>query len=288
MAVATCAQYPALPDGERELLAALRALGVDAEPAVWDDPNVGWGRYGAVVVRATWDYHKKVEAFRAWIDRVEASGAALWNPAGVLRANMDKRYLRRLETAGVKTVPTAWVERAAPRSLNEILAERGWDEAVIKPVVSASAYLTRRVTRRAPGAQAALDAALAQSDAMVQPFLPEIVEEGEWSFIFLDGEFSHAVLKAPACGDFRVQAEHGGRALRRDPPDGLLDQACRAAKAGGGGLLYARVDGVRRGMDFLLIELELIEPYLFLDLAPGAVERLARGAAARASNFGAK
>jgi glutathione synthase/RimK-type ligase-like ATP-grasp enzyme len=288
VAVATCAEFPALPDAERPLLGALRALGVGAEPAVWDEPGVDWTRFSAVVLRSTWDYHRKALAFRAWIDGLEAAGIALWNPAKVVRANLDKRYLRGLEASGTAVVPTAWVERASPRPLDEVLAERGWSEAVIKPAVSASAFLTRRVARGAPGAQAALDAALAQSDAMVQPYLPEIAEEGEWSFVFLDGAFSHAALKVPARGDFRVQAEHGGRAERREPPPELLAQAARAAALIEGRPLYARVDGVRRGRALLLIELELIEPTLFLDLAPGAAEALARGVAARLSNSGAK
>ncbi|HEX4046214.1 MAG TPA: hypothetical protein VH309_00175 [Elusimicrobiota bacterium] len=281
VAVATCAEHPALPAGERPVLDALRGAGLSAEPAVWDDPAVDWTRFSAVLIRATWDYHRKPAAFRSWVDRVEASGAVLWNPAPVVRANLDKGYLRGLEAAGVSIVPTAWIGRAAPRPLDAVLAERGWDEAVVKPAVSASAFLTRRAARGDPGAQAALDAALAHSDALVQPFLPEIAAEGEWSFVFLDGVFSHAVLKVPARGDFRVQAEHGGSVRRAEPPPELLEQAAGAAALVEGRPLYARVDGVRRGRSFLLIELELIEPYLYLDLAPGAARLLALAAARR-------
>ena len=285
VALATCAEHPELPAGERSLLAALRALGMDAEPAVWDSPDVDWASFEGVVLRAAWDYHVKADAFRAWLGRMEAAGVPLWNPAPVVRGNMAKSYLRSLEAAGVTVVPTAWIERGDARSLDETLAGRGWTQAVVKPVVSASAFRTRRVVRGEPGGQEALEEVLAHSDAMVQPYLPEIAAEGEWSFIFLDGSFSHAVLKTPAPGDFRVQSEHGGAAERREPPPELLAQAAAAAALGAKGLLYARVDGVRRGRDLLLIELELIEPYLFLDEAPGAAARLAGSIAARVSNL---
>ncbi|MFI5363193.1 MAG: RimK family alpha-L-glutamate ligase [Elusimicrobiota bacterium] len=285
VAVATCAEYPGLPDGERSLLAALREIGVSAEPAVWDSPAVDWTAFEGVVLRATWDYHVKSNAFLAWLARLEAAGVPLWNPAPVVRANMVKSYLRGLERAGVAVVPTAWIAPGGGRSLDDILSERGWTRAVVKPVVSASAFRTRRVERGRPGSQAALDEVLAHSDAMVQPFLPEITDEGEWSFIFIEGAFSHAVLKTPAPGDFRVQSEHGGASERRVPPPGLRSQAERVVALGASGLLYARVDGVRRGRDLLLAELELIEPYLHLDEAPGAAALLARAIADRVSNL---
>jgi glutathione synthase/RimK-type ligase-like ATP-grasp enzyme len=281
VAVATCRDYPGLPDGERDLLGALKALGVEARPAVWDDPGVDWTSFAGVVIRSTWDYHRKPDAFRDWLSLLESSGISIWNPAAMVRGNMTKSYLRSLEASRIPTVPTAWVARGEARSLDEILAERGWTSAVVKPVVSASAFRTRRVARGDPGAQQALDDVLAHSDAMVQPYLGEVESEGEWSFVFLDGAYSHAVLKTPAKGDFRVQAEHGGSSRRLDPPPELLARAETVAAAGAKSALYARVDGVRRGRDFLLVELELVEPYLYLDAEPEAAGRLARGIVSR-------
>jgi glutathione synthase/RimK-type ligase-like ATP-grasp enzyme len=285
VAIATCAEHPDLPEGERSLLGALRELGVRAEPAIWDSPSVDWASFEAVILRAAWDYHLKREAFLRWLERLEAAGVPLWNPAPVVRANMEKTYLRALEEAGVPVVPTAWIARGDGRSLDEVLSERGWTRAVVKPVISASSFLTRRVARGEPGGQTALDEVLAHSGAMVQPYLPEIEAEGEWSFIFLDGDFSHAVLKTPARGDFRVQSEHGGAAVRREPPPELLAQAAAVAALGARDVLYARVDGVRRGGGLLLVELELVEPFLYLDEAPGAAGRLAGAIVSRASNL---
>lgn len=283
VALVTCGSLRELNDDDRPLLTELWTLGLEAEAAVWDDPSVDWRRYDAAVIRSAWDYHLSPAAFLAWLARLEALGTAVWNPPAVIRANLDKSYLKELEAAGVGVVPTAWVEPGARASLDEILAERGWDEAVVKPAVSAGAFRTSRVSRGRPDGQAALDHVLAHSAAMIQPFLPEIATEGEWSFIFIGGEFSHAVLKTPRAGDFRVQEEHGGRTERREPPPGLLIQARDAAIAGPRPWLYARVDGVRRGGDLLVVELELIEPFLFLSYAPGAAKSLAAAIKARAS-----
>jgi glutathione synthase/RimK-type ligase-like ATP-grasp enzyme len=282
-ALVTCGSMRELNDDDRPLLAELWGLGIEAEPAVWDDPSVDWKRYDAAVIRSAWDYHLKPAEFTAWLARLEALGVAVWNPPSVIRDNADKAYLKVLAAAGVLVVPTAWVEPGGRPDLDEILAARGWDDAVVKPSVSAGAFRTSRVRRGAPDGQAALAHVLAHSAAMVQPYLPEIADEGEWSFIFIGGEYSHAVLKTPRAGDFRVQEEHGGSTVLREPPAGLLIQARDAAIAGPRPWLYARVDGVRRGGDLLIVEVELIEPFLFLSYAPGAARKLAEAIKARLS-----
>jgi glutathione synthase/RimK-type ligase-like ATP-grasp enzyme len=284
VALATYSALSELSDDDRLLLAELWTLGVEAEPAVWDDASVDWKRYDAVVIRSTWDYHLSPASFFAWLARLEALGVALWNPAPVVRANADKSYLKELEARGVSVVPTLWIEKGRPVKLDELLEARGWNDAVVKPVISGGAYRTSRVKRGDPAGQAALDDVLAHSNAMVQPFLAEIAAEGEWSFIFLGGEFSHAVLKTVRAGDFRVQEQHGGRTERREPPPALLAQAREAAIAGPAPWLYARVDGIRRGNELIVIELELIEPFLYLSHSPVAARTLAEAVKARLSS----
>lgn len=259
----------------------LRRSGLDAEPVVWDDPAADWKSFDAVVIRSAWDYHLKPAIFSAWLSRLEAAGVPLWNPAPALRANAHKSYLKELEVRGIPVVPTLWASRGG-ESLDRMLESRGWDEAVVKPAVSAGAFLTRRVRRGDPAGQAALDEVLAHSDGMIQPYLAEVAEEGEWSFVFLDAEFSHAVLKTPGAGDFRVQRDHGGSTELREPPPELLAQARKAEAACPRPLLYARVDGVRRGSRLLVVELELIEPCLFLSYRPDSARRLAEAISARA------
>lgn len=280
----TYSQAPGLSDDDRPLLDALWRRGVKGEPAVWDDPKVDWKAADLVVLRSTWDYFLKPAEFAAWVARLEAAGVPLANPAAVVRANWDKSYLKDLEAKGVSTVPTEWVAKGERRDLGALLASRGWTSAVVKPVVSGAAFLTKRVAAGEPGAQEALDEAAAHSGAMVQPYLAEIAAEGEWSFVFLGAAFSHAVLKSPARGDFRVQEAHGGKTKAVEAPAALLAQARAALDASPGPTLYARVDGVRRGGELCVVEVELIEPFLYLAHAPGSLERLADAVTARLSS----
>lgn len=276
----TCAELPALDPDDRPLADALAALGCAVEPCVWDDEDVAWETFDLVLVRSPWDYAERRAAFVRWAERV-AERTTLHNPAEVIAWNTDKRYLRALAADGVPTIPTAWVPagRPAPR-LADLLAERGWREAIVKPTVGAgSSGLVRVDDGDRDGAGAAALAALVRTaDAMVQPFLPSIVAEGELSLVFLDGAFSHAVRKRPAAGDFRVQPEFGATAVPVTPSAAELAVAGAAlATLDAERLLYARVDLVSDADGApLVIELEVTEPALYLAQAPGAAERLAR------------
>src|SRR5437879_6337960 len=166
VALVTCASLRELNDDDRSLLAELWALGIEARSAVWDDPSADWKSFDAAVIRSTWDYHLSPESFFSWLSRLETLGVPLWNPAPVVRANADKSYLKELEAAGVAIAPTEWISGPG-KKLDEILASRGWDDAVVKPVVSAGAFRTSRVKRGDPAGQAALDEVLAHSAAMI-------------------------------------------------------------------------------------------------------------------------
>ena len=265
IAFVTCAQVPGLSADDLLAVAELSRRGAEVEPAVWDDPGVRWSRYDRVVIRSCWDYHHRVDEFLSWLDRMEAEKVPLWNPARVVRGNVDKAYLDGLAAAGLPVVPTAHLERGAAVDLAVLLDERGWREAVIKPSISASAFRTLRAGRgEAAAAQRELDALLAGSGVLIQPFLAEIQTRGEWSLIFLRGEYSHAILKLPGAGDFRVQQELGGSADAASPAPALIEQARAVVAKIPGPWLYARVDGVEIGGVFTLMELELIEPSLFL------------------------
>jgi hypothetical protein len=280
--IATCAKVPDLTPDDRLLVDELLRRGVDARAVAWDDPSVPWTTFDSVVIRSCWDYQLRIEPFLAWLAALEEAGVPLWNPAGLVRWNHHKGYLQDLERSGVAIVPTVFLERGAGVSLSGLLAERGWTEAVIKPAVSASAYRTSRVSlENAAPAQEALDALLADGDVLVQRFLPEIASLGEWSLIFFAGTFSHALVKRPGTGDFRVQVELGGSAVRQDPPSGFLEQAQALARRIPEPWLYARLDGVDLDGVFTLMELELIEPFLFLADDPPAAARLADALTAR-------
>jgi len=241
-------------------------------------PDVCWEEFQGVVVRSCWDYHHRLEEFLAWVAWLERAGIPLWNPPAVLRWNSHKGYLRDLAARGVPIVPTRWLGRGEPVDLPMLLEDAGWRDAVMKPAVSASASGTWRTsTEAAAGDQARLGELLRAGDVMVQPFVSEVRDRGEWSILFLGGQLSHAVLKRPAEGDYRVQWEFGGRAVTAAPPPTLVADAEAVMAAVPGDPVYARVDGVERDGRLVLMELELIEPHLFLGWDDGAAGRLAGG-----------
>lgn len=286
VAFVTYHRYPALADDDRLAVAALAEIGIAAEPAVWDDPAVPWGAFDAIVLRSCWDYHLRPDRFRAWLDVVEAAGVPVWNPLALLRWNMDKRYLRELEARGVAVPPTVWVEHGGGGGgpgLGELLRERGWDEAVVKPAISADGEGTWRVHARDAGRlDERLRAAAAQGPVMVQRFLPELGRQGEWSCVFFAGAFSHAVLKHPAAGEFRVQSRFGGTAAAARPTAALVDGAHHALRqAPAADWLYARVDGVLLDGALTLLELEMLEPSLFFEADRAAPARFAAALARR-------
>jgi hypothetical protein len=276
VALVTCRSLPGLTDDDLLLPPALAARGALAEPVVWDDPSVDWPGFDRVVLRSVWDYHLRPDEFAAWLAARGHDGGALRNPATLVRWNLHKSYLRTLAEAGVATVETEWLARGSSRALPELMDARGWEDVVVKPAVSASAHRTCRVARAdARARQADVDAILAAGDALVQPFASEVTREGEWSLLFFGGAFSHAVRKRPAASDFRVQEEFGGRADTADPGAGLVAQAAAALSAAPGRAAYARVDGIVRDGVFVLMELELIEPVLYLARHEDAPARLA-------------
>jgi hypothetical protein len=276
VALVTCAAQPSLYEEEGEVLPTLRAIGVEAEAVLWDDASVDWGGFDAVVIRSPWDYFTRYVEFCAWLERVERQ-TRVHNSPSLVRWNADKMYLRELEERGARILPTVFCEAGEPANLASILRESGWDNAVIKPCVSAGAYRTHRVRADAAAAhQAEVDAVLASSGLLVQPFFPEIQTEGEWSFVFFDGALSHAVLKSPVGSDYRVQTQFGGTFALVEPEAWLIDQVSKIIDALPEAPDYARIDGLCREREFYLMEAELIEPYLYMSAAPGSIERYAR------------
>jgi glutathione synthase/RimK-type ligase-like ATP-grasp enzyme len=274
VAFVTYEGLPELTSDDWLAIEALRARGHEAQAAVWTDATVDWPAFDAVVLRSCWDYHLRPIEFATWLDRLAHAGVALHNSAALARWNMDKRYLRDLARDGVPIVATRWIEKGAAPSLAALRDETGWTDVVIKPAVSATAWQLHRLPAAVQVWPAELATALDALDFLAQPFVDDIAT-GEWSLVFFDGRFSHAVLKRPRAGEFRVQSEYGGRAERATPSETLLAQATRIL----GGLrerpLYARVDGVDTRSGFQLLELELLEPTLFLAADAAAPARFA-------------
>lgn len=274
LALATYDQAPQLYPDDHGLRAALERHGVRTTAVVWDDPAVDWSAFDAVLIRSIWDYFRKYDAYLAWLTRLQALAVPTLNSWAMLRWNADKRYLLELAALGVAIPPTRLLQGA---ELSVLAREPG--EWVVKPAVSGGAWLTVRGHGGDPAFASALAQLPTALDFLVQPCLPEIAESGEWSLLYFGGVYSHAVLKRPAAGEFRVQSQFGGTTARLDPPQAARDAAQRvlalSEQRAGASLCYARVDGVMVAGEFLLMELEAIEPFLFLDQHAPAAQQLA-------------
>ncbi|OOG51277.1 hypothetical protein [Rhodanobacter sp. C01] len=282
LAFATSTDYPSIQPDDAHLAASLERLGLEPIVCVWNDPDVDWSAFDAVLIRTIWDYFKHHAAFLAWLDRLDRLGIPTINDSALLRWNSDKRYLLELAERDVGIIPT---QLASAHELGDVLSTMPAQQVVIKPAISGGAWHTLRGTAGDENFAQALTRLPRDHDYLVQPFVPEIVSDGEWSLLYFGGEFSHAVIKRPAAGDYRVQGEYGGSADPIVPSAATLAAAERAlaavAKIGHGDQAYVRVDGVICGGRFLIMELELIEPFLHLAGYPAAAERLAQLVAAQ-------
>jgi glutathione synthase/RimK-type ligase-like ATP-grasp enzyme len=278
IALVTYDAQPRATDDDRYLVDALVRLGTSVDERPWIDPTVQWEYYDAVIVRSCWDYFHRADEFHRWLDALESRGARVFNAPSTLRWNADKTYLRDLDASGVPVIPTHWIDRGTDSTLEEVRRRTGWSELVVKPAVSGGAHRTWRASPGDLAEDERLSAMAADGTVLIQPLVDEIESEGEWSLIFLDGRFSHAVIKRPRSGDFRVQKEHGGTVEPIAPPASLIADAERALGAtvpAGEVPLYARVDGCAVDGTLMLMELEVLEPELFLRTDPAAGDRLA-------------
>jgi hypothetical protein len=278
VALVTCAEWPIMTDEGQLLLAELRRLGLGAQPLVWDDPSVNWSVPNVCVIRETWDYHHRRDEFVAWAERV-ARQTTLLNSVDVVRWNTHKGYLRDLEGRGVPVVPTAWLDAGTKANLAEIMSTSSWHEVVIKPAVSGAAYETIQVgPGRIAEGQAHIDRLLPALDLMVQPFISSVLDYGERSLIFIDGKLTHSVRRTPALHLEEDMEPWEGKIVEPTSQEVALAEA--ALEAAGYPTLYGRVDMVSDHVGKArLMELELVEPSLFLTLAPLAAQHLAQAIA---------
>lgn len=244
--------------------AALIDAGVSVEPIAWTDA-ADFGEFDLVLPLVAWGYHLDYAQWLDFLDRAERADLPLVNPPVLLRWNGDKAYLAELGDAGVPTVPTFVAESCCDADLEEARRRFGCERLVIKPPVSASAMGAHLLEQSDD-----LPAESRGKPMIVQPLIEEISRTGEFSLMLFDGEYSHAVIKRPRSGDFRVQEYHGGETRRCDaPPSGSIELARAALAAAPANATYARVDIVPDDDGTLrIMELELIEPSLFIDHAP--------------------
>ncbi|MDZ4813977.1 MAG: hypothetical protein SGI99_15400 [Pseudomonadota bacterium] len=274
LALATSVLIPGIHPDDEHLANSLKRLGIEPTACIWNDPGIDWSRFDAVLMRTTWDYFQHYTAFKRWLDWLAIPTI---NNKPLLHWNSDKRYLLELEQQGVEIIPT---RITTAQGLRETLAAISTREVVVKPTVSGGAWQTLRGVVGEEAFERAMAQLPQELGYMVQAFVPEIVSSGEWSLLFFDGRYSHAVIKRAATGDYRVQGQFGGSTEAIEPSAAIFASAQRALTAvaaiGHADHAYVRVDGVMVDDRFLLMELEMIEPSLFLTERPDAAERFAR------------
>lgn len=272
IAFVTCSIKPDFAPDDLEIAHALNLRGVQVQAIPWDSDFTDWKSFDAVVLRSCWNYHLHPQNFLSWLDNMQTNQVNLLNPVNTVRWNIHKKYLADLDRQGVRLPPTLWLTHGTTVNLKEKLQQQGWSKAVVKPAISATAHNTFVVSiEDVAQHQFIINQLLDQSDFLIQQFVPEI-EQGEYSLMFFHKKFSHAVIKKPKAGDFRVQDDFGGSYSSTKPSDELIKQTASILTYIQEPLLYARVDGVLVNGQFLVMELELIEPVLFFNYAPHAVQ----------------
>lgn len=277
--LATSLDDPAITPSDLLYAKALERRGFRVVGAAWNGPQHAFDDADAVVIRSTWGYYRALAAFSAWTEAV-AAATRLFNPIGLVRWNLRKDYVGKLAAAGVR-VPDTRFAACEVAAIENVFAEAGWARAVVKPATGASGYSVELVARDAVAASVSRLAPEARdTGVLVQEFLPEIAE-GELSLVFFDGVLSHAIRKRPPLGEFRVNSRFGATRAAETPALEVAEQGAAALRALPEPPLYARVDGVVRDGALIVIEIEVLEPALFMEFDPLAADRFAEATVKR-------
>lgn len=271
IALVTYKEEPKVTYGEKLLYEELVSSGYSVTETPWDDETIDWKIFNIVILRAAWNYHTHIHQFKVWLNMLKNNGVNVWNQIDTILWNIDKHYLKELEKKDISIIPTYIIERGMDFNLEEIINKLGSEIIIVKPCVGASAYGVGKFEKeKLSEIRNYIEKLLEEGDVMIQKFMPQILSQGEYSFIFFNKKFSHAVLKKPSNTDFRTQPHWGGTEDVVYPSENLIEQAKKIVKAVDSKLLYTRVDGVDDNGILRLMELELTEPYLFFEYRRGA------------------
>lgn len=286
VAILRCGKLPSFVDWEvpnldelfeedNLLLHGFETQGFQALPMVWNQPNIDWNQFDIALIRSTWDYLDEKERFLHVLSQIEASSCRLFNPLAAVRWNIDKRYLFDLEKWGVKIIPTFLASSAGTDTLYKMFVERQWKTVILKPSIGLGGSHSHRVPlHELDNTLKVLSVSQPHQEYLIQPFIEEIVSEGEWSFVFFNRQLSHVLLKKPAPNDYRVQGIYGGTVQAVEPLSQDLLQAEAVMARLPFDILYARLDFVRVGGLLSVIEVELIEPIFSFNLVPESIVNL--------------
>lgn len=273
----TMANMEAFECYDHLLYEPLANLGWNVTPIPWRDNSVNWADFEVIIIRSPWDYQQDPDLFMNVLKKIDASPALLENSLDIIQWNIDKTYLRDIQKKGIPIVPTLWHENLTSDDFPAFFDKLEHSEIIIKPVISANAddtfWLSSEVDRTQ---KQKLQTIFTDRPLMVQPFIQNVITEGEFSLFYFGGTYSHTILKTPKQGDFRVQEEHGGRLMSIEPEPELLSISNKTMEALPETPLYARVDFVRNEEGhFNLMELELIEPSLYFNMDSDSPKRFA-------------
>lgn len=264
----TCSKLPELMPMDKALIPKFHELGIEAIPVIWNETNVDWKSFDCLVFRNTWDYFEYPEEFNQWLDYIQMSNIPTLNSLDIIQWNIHKFYLKELQGAGVAIIPTVFIDTATKELDLSFLEEMNWNEFVIKPAVSGGSFHTERhVSGDWRDVQDRYRQLFPNQCLLVQKFESSILSSGELSMIFLDNVFSHAVIKTAQKGEFRIQTQFGGVYNPIVATDKQISVAEKIIKYIDKDLSYARIDGLIVDGEFLLMEVELIEPDLYMQFA---------------------
>lgn len=252
-------------DEDADLLKFLTEKGLHVVPTIWNDETVDWSSFNVAIIKSPWDYHNHLSEFLNWLYDLEKLNVKVLNPVEIIQWNSDKKYLKDIAKNGLPVIESEYLDQGSTFDDNRFFDLFDTDQLVVKPCVSAGSQNTLTVNKsNLKERTEEIEQLLKSEDYIVQPFVEEI-KNGEWSFLFFNGQYSHCSLKTPKKDDFRVQHYHGGTISYPTPNPLHIEQAGIYLKSLPQSTLYARVDGVLVNNSFKLMELELIEPYLFLN-----------------------
>ncbi len=256
------------------LIEPFRLAGWNLDTISWRADNIDWNEYDVVNIRSTWDYQDDHTEFIKQLEQINESDTVLANDLDLVKWNIDKKYLLDLEYKGIEIVPSRVFNSFNLESALQLFDTYQTEQIVIKPTISANADNTFRLSKTDLSRSSEKLQSVFRSHAhIIQPFIDSIITEGEYSLFYFGGEFSHCILKTPKRDDFRVQEEHGGVLKSAEAKPGMIEAASKVFNALPAQALYARIDFVRSGNSFLLMEVELIEPSLYFNMDEYAAQR---------------
>ena len=263
----------------------LKKRGLKSAIVCWDDPKVKWEEATLTISRTTSTYFQDPEKFLAWARKVEGT-STLWNPSPVMEWNYHKRYLLELQDHGIPMPETLLIPQNTEQPIEEILETIPWDDFILKPSIGAGSGGLRRFSKDSSDLEAHFrnlnkhgfkqvfnfgELEFIPCDTLVQPFIPEIMKNGEASLIFFGGKYSHSMLKKVKTGDFRAHPLWGAEVGRYHPSEREIEVAFQSLEVVEHPIEYARIDMIPTDSDPLVIEVELLDPNLFFDHLPETV-----------------